>query len=651
MSPGGCRNGDQCKFSHESPAAAAAASAAEVGSVVSSEESEGEIREEKQPPPCQPAPIIKQEEVKDDHDVPLINTEEKNNIDHHVGEEEKLLHRESSPEEANPLVSPFRYADLDSDHPPYHDRHTGPPSNKKESDRERNRQGSETERKNKSTGKKKKRNRRGMSDTDSPFVNPKKKTKTTIPLTFSPQQKGKLTKRDSVDSDTVDFRSLSLPVASMSTTTKTKSEEYRTVGRACDEGNHDDKDHEEEDDEEDDHDDNDNSDTPFKPAKALLPLPQSTEAGRKWLDLVKRTRKHAQYDRSYDFCRYQETDDDVVGGKGTWVKAKRFGSWCAGNPAAIAVDCEMCETEDPVSGQRDSKALCRVSVIDAETGEVLLDSLVKPAWPVVDYRTWINGIAAEHLENVQFTLRHAQAFLMAVCSEETAILGHAVHNDLVALRMEHHCVADSACLFMAADSPTATVSLRDLASAILNEEMPEVHDSVKDAKVALACLNHYRERGGHVDPIPRTYALQKQLSRERFEAISKELLVHRIPKGRHCREAHISLMFLQHTGIQPDEVKPIEFPLTGAGTTGKTHVVFRSRRHAELAFDTLEDKKPDVDRSGRSQKKVYLRTGKHICVRKMIFETNQLHHHHDNNNKDHHQNGLGTHKTSNDAAS
>jgi len=107
-------------------------------------------------------------------------------------------------------------------------------------------------------------------------------------------------------------------------------------------------------------------------------------------------------------------------------------------PRVIAMDCEMVETKDPLTGRVDAKALARMSVIDGENPDnVLIDTLVKPYWPVSDYRTRINGITKESLKDVEFTLRHAQKFMSDLCSSETVIAGHAVHNDLIALKMKH----------------------------------------------------------------------------------------------------------------------------------------------------------------------------------------------------------------------
>jgi len=332
-------------------------------------------------------------------------------------------------------------------------------------------------------------------------------------------------------------------------------------------------------------------------------LPKSTAVGRKWQNAVIKSRQHERYDTSYDFARYKD-NDSMNGIQGDWIKAKPFGDWCQSYPQAIAIDCEMCETQDPLSGAKNTKALCRLSVVNAENPEeVLIDTLVKPSWPVTDYRTRINGVAKEHLDSVEFTLRHAQAFMMALCSEETVIVGHAVHNDLVALNMEHDVVADSSFLFRGKESPSSPVSLKDTVMSVMNESMPETHDSVNDARKALACVVHWMEKNGKVDLVDRT---PKHSNHK-----GHQLFVHRIPKL--CKPEHLSNMFLKNTSIQPVEVEEIQF----SGTTGKTHVIFKSSRHANLAFEAL-DGKAEEEKSGRLQKKVFLRNGDYVRVRKMV---------------------------------
>jgi len=341
--------------------------------------------------------------------------------------------------------------------------------------------------------------------------------------------------------------------------------------------------------------------------RSSFPTPSHPDSA-KWLLPLERTRNHPRYQNSYDFLKYKAIDEEAGYGKRSWIKAKPYGDWCKDLPQAIAMDCEMCETQDPVSGARDSRALCRISVVNALTGDVLLDSLVKPSWPVSDHRTWINGIEKSHLENVEFTLRHAQAFMLALCSNETVIIGHAVQNDLAAIRMEHHCVVDSAFLFSVKDRDPAlcTVSLKDLANALLKKGMPKKHDSVNDARTALECIEHYVEQEGKVEPVVR--------SRDVRPDTENQLFVHRIPKD--CTENHLEKLFTVYSHVVPVKVDPIQ--RTTEGGPGKAFVHFKTSSHADLAFNTLE-KREEHDTKGFLQKKVFMVYGGFLYVRKMTL--------------------------------
>jgi RNA exonuclease 1 len=309
----------------------------------------------------------------------------------------------------------------------------------------------------------------------------------------------------------------------------------------------------------------------------------------------------------------------------------------------------MCETRDPITGKVDTKALCRLSIVDADTpnGPVLLDTLVKPKWPVVDYRTWINGISAENLSHVEFTLDHAQAFMDALCSDQTVIIGHAVHNDLSALKLDHGCIVDTAMLYSHAAVTTTdesnaegnsssgglTPSLRNLAHGVLGgREMPDVHDSVNDARVALACAQYYVDMGGKVNTIDKVYKRSDRPNNNSSNSTpggggggrngggsdqqhTAILLVHRLPVN--TLPEHLTEMFLAYSSIRPKTVPGIAYN----GVHGKCHVEFTSAAHAELAYSTLVGEER-ADKTGKMQKRVGLKGGGYVCVRKMKKENN-----------------------------
>ena len=142
---------------------------------------------------------------------------------------------------------------------------------------------------------------------------------------------------------------------------------------------------------------------------------------------------------------------------------------------------------------------------------------------------------------------------------------------------------------------------------ILKQGMPHKHDSVNDARTAWKCLEHYVDRNGQVEPVERT-------ARTPRHGYGCKLFVHRIPRS--CDENHLKQMFLLHARVEPDVIDPLEF---GNGDFGKTIATFRTIQHANVAFESI-DGKADADPSGRLQKKVFLKTGGYIRVRKMMFE-------------------------------
>ena len=52
-------------------------------------------------------------------------------------------------------------------------------------------------------------------------------------------------------------------------------------------------------------------------------------------------------------------------------------------------------------------------------------------------RTKIHGLAEEQVVGVTFTLRHAQAAIVALCTDRTILVGHGLSNDLKSLKLFH----------------------------------------------------------------------------------------------------------------------------------------------------------------------------------------------------------------------
>eukprot|EP00588_Corethron_pennatum_P015494 CAMPEP_0194266396 /NCGR_PEP_ID=MMETSP0169-20130528/1311_1 /TAXON_ID=218684 /ORGANISM="Corethron pennatum, Strain L29A3" /LENGTH=731 /DNA_ID=CAMNT_0039007069 /DNA_START=282 /DNA_END=2477 /DNA_ORIENTATION=- len=376
----------------------------------------------------------------------------------------------------------------------------------------------------------------------------------------------------------------------------------------------------------------------------LAPLPDfSTPEGILWAPIVRRTRAHRSFGSS--FCK----PHPLHNGKPN-LRAKPYGKWCEGNPHVIAIDCEMCLARD--GKILDHNALCRISVVNGvNPEEVLLDTLVNPDGKVLDYRTWINGIADKNMRGVAFTLDHARDFMMSLMSDQTVVVGHSVKGDLASLGIMHGVVADSALLYSIKDNPRQTPSLGDLSARVLDKAMPDTHDSVNDARTALLALQKVLGKDlnavdWEVERVPGLIEKKRNAQREYFRQMGRErkggggasrgrsversgrdssrgrsasrsiddddaccLLVHRIPKR--CTQEHLSKMFAAHVGDVPAKIPPIEF---GRGNTGKVMVKFESKEQAASVFEGIEGKIND-DAGGTSQKRVYLKHGGYINIR------------------------------------
>eukprot|EP00635_Sarcinochrysidales_sp_CCMP3193_P003040 CAMPEP_0118904974 /NCGR_PEP_ID=MMETSP1166-20130328/9216_1 /TAXON_ID=1104430 /ORGANISM="Chrysoreinhardia sp, Strain CCMP3193" /LENGTH=516 /DNA_ID=CAMNT_0006844243 /DNA_START=8 /DNA_END=1558 /DNA_ORIENTATION=+ len=329
----------------------------------------------------------------------------------------------------------------------------------------------------------------------------------------------------------------------------------------------------------------------------------------------------------------------------SWRRARPCGEWCKDLPHCYGLDCEMCVCEDPLTKKRTNRELVRLSMVDgsdrmlslsaaekAGKDDVVLDTLVKPLLPVVDYVTWIHGIDEPSLRNVHFHQKHAQAALELVVCSRCVLVGHALHNDLASLKFNHDLLVDTSALFTvaAAPSPAAlasattggvvpppqqqqqTPALRDVAEAVLPSAakldlVRRAHDSTVDARSALLGAFFLLDKAEAVAlpyPVPRSSSVAENGHGRASDAqllVNKkcQLFVHRIPADFDADA--VRRAFERTSAVAVDAVANFQ----PGQPYAKLTLVFRSPQHADLAFTALGDKFDD-DKSGRPQKKLFL---------------------------------------------
>ncbi|KAG8696642.1 RNA exonuclease 3 [Ceratobasidium sp. 395] len=186
---------------------------------------------------------------------------------------------------------------------------------------------------------------------------------------------------------------------------------------------------------------------------------------------------------------FKDSDDfNLLHARHPYSPSSAFQSEISASSAQLdvaALDCEMIYTTAGMS-------LARVSVIDG-AGKSVYDKLVKPdvGVGVLDFNTRFSGVKS--LAEAELDLDGVRRELRKLIGPETILIGHALENDMRALRMIHPNVVDTTVLFPHSSGFPYRRALRDLARDHLglliqnNVEGGETqgHSSLEDAVATL----------------------------------------------------------------------------------------------------------------------------------------------------------------------
>ncbi|KAI1296368.1 hypothetical protein EDD11_007403 [Mortierella claussenii] len=233
----------------------------------------------------------------------------------------------------------------------------------------------------------------------------------------------------------------------------------------------------------------------FSPTNTLLnvPLSNSEKAKREKEKRDQKTGKKMRPEnymmsleelRENHFPLPRYLDDKALELANDWIETPKLKKTSLTPPpkTMIAIDCEMCRTAV-------GSELTRVTLINHE-GKTILDELVMPQNPILDYLTQYSGMTAAKLEGVTTTLADVQKQLQQIINYNTILVGHSLENDMNVLKLAHPFIIDTSLIYHHTRGPPYRPGLKWLAQKWLNRHIQvnaeRGHDSAEDA---LTCMD------------------------------------------------------------------------------------------------------------------------------------------------------------------
>ncbi|CAE8613313.1 unnamed protein product, partial [Polarella glacialis] len=279
-----------------------------------------------------------------------------------------------------------------------------------------------------------------------------------------------------------------------------------------------------------------------------------------WQSLIARTHRHPDFPSEY--TSLFKTDGklwlEAISSKGRFV---------------LGIDCEMVYAKD------DRDALARVSVVNC-SGVIYDAHVTRKPEDVLDYRSRISGVEPQHLlpENGALSFAEVQKQVLKLISLDTILVGHSLHKDLRALKIQHLKIVDTALIFgVEGGSHRRKHKLNSLVTLMrpkvvtLEPVKPGAHDPRQDAQWALQLALY--EASIH----PR---LTKPL---RLLSFPKTLFLTEIPKGTSLQE--LQALFARGTCAEVSYHLQIE--ASKDQWLGTSTVTFGSQAERDAAFAAL----------------------------------------------------------------